>query len=162
MLHQCGKRVKNKSQKVLGGNSYVCRSYREKTGKWGLFAPSPPILNKVKCKCSFTFSWKRSFNTDKIYMLNLQFNAEASNHFQVYSLQSWSIRVEGGGGGGGMGHFYITFKIKLFVLKSVLLLPYLFKLLYKCIYCLHSILPKLLLKTDFFKNVGGWVISFSL
>ena len=40
-LHQCGKRVKTKSQKVLGFNSYVCRSYREKTGR-GLFAPPPP------------------------------------------------------------------------------------------------------------------------
>ena len=30
ILHQCGKRVKTKSQKVLGANSYVCRSYWEK------------------------------------------------------------------------------------------------------------------------------------
>ena len=29
----------NKSQNVLVANSYVCKSYREKTG-WGLFAPS--------------------------------------------------------------------------------------------------------------------------
>ena len=28
--HQCAKRVKIKSQKVLGTNSYVCRSCREK------------------------------------------------------------------------------------------------------------------------------------
>ena len=32
ILHQCGKRVKTKSHKVLGANFYVCRSYRGKTG----------------------------------------------------------------------------------------------------------------------------------
>ena len=36
--------VKTKSQKVLGDNSYVCRSYRGKVSKGGLFAP---ILNRV-------------------------------------------------------------------------------------------------------------------
>ena len=42
--------VKTKSQKVLGANSYLCRSYRGKTGRlsgrgafWG-----PPILNRVE------------------------------------------------------------------------------------------------------------------
>ena len=35
------KRVKTKSQKVLGGNSYVCTSYRGKTGR-GTFLPPPP------------------------------------------------------------------------------------------------------------------------
>ena len=40
ILHQCGKRVKTKSQKVLGPNSYVCRSHRGKTGRGGLFGPS--------------------------------------------------------------------------------------------------------------------------
>ena len=29
-LHQLSKKVKTKSQKVLGANSYVCRSYSEK------------------------------------------------------------------------------------------------------------------------------------
>ena len=43
ILHQRGKRVKTKSQKVLRANSYICRSYRGKTGRgrgafWG--APS--------------------------------------------------------------------------------------------------------------------------
>ena len=38
ILHQCGKRVKTTSQKVLGANFYVCRSYRGKTGSAGLFA----------------------------------------------------------------------------------------------------------------------------
>ena len=32
--------VKTKSQKVLGANSYVCRSYRGKTGR-GTFLPNP-------------------------------------------------------------------------------------------------------------------------
>ena len=41
ILHQCGKKVKSKSQKVCGANSYVCRSYREKTGIGGPFCPAP-------------------------------------------------------------------------------------------------------------------------
>ena len=41
ILHQCGKRAKTKSQKVLGANSYDCRSYRGKSGRGGLFAPHP-------------------------------------------------------------------------------------------------------------------------
>ena len=36
--NQCGKRVKTKSGNILGTNSYVCRSYRGKTGKGYLFA----------------------------------------------------------------------------------------------------------------------------
>ena len=42
ILHQCGKRVKTKSQKVLGGNSYICRSYRGKTGRGAFLPPTPP------------------------------------------------------------------------------------------------------------------------
>ena len=41
ILHQCGKRVKTKSQKVLVANSYICRCYREKTGR-GRFYPRLP------------------------------------------------------------------------------------------------------------------------
>ena len=33
ILHQSVKRVKNKNQKVLGANSYVCRGYSGKTGR---------------------------------------------------------------------------------------------------------------------------------
>ena len=44
ILHESVKRVKTKSQKVLGANSYVCRSYREKTGRGEAFCP----LNRVK------------------------------------------------------------------------------------------------------------------
>ena len=40
ILHQCDKRFKTKSQKVLGANSYVCRSYRGKIGR-GTFLPPP-------------------------------------------------------------------------------------------------------------------------
>ena len=49
ILHQCGKGVKVKSQKVLGTNSNVCRSYKGKTGRWTFLpTPPPPILNRVK------------------------------------------------------------------------------------------------------------------
>ena len=40
ILHQCGKRVKTKRQKVLRADFYVCRSYRGKT------PPLPSILNR--------------------------------------------------------------------------------------------------------------------
>ena len=39
-LHKRDKRVVTKSQKIFGANSYVCRSYRGKFGRWGLFGPS--------------------------------------------------------------------------------------------------------------------------
>ena len=48
----CGKRVKTKSQKVLGAKSYVCRSYRGKTGRGGAFSP-PRILNRVNSNVHF-------------------------------------------------------------------------------------------------------------
>ena len=52
ILRQCGTRVRTKSQKVLGSNSYVCRSYRGKTGTGDRFAPThhprTPILNRIK------------------------------------------------------------------------------------------------------------------
>ena len=44
ILHQCGKRVKTKSQNVLGGNSYICRSYRGKTGRGAFLPPTPPFF----------------------------------------------------------------------------------------------------------------------
>ena len=60
ILHQCGKTVKTKTQKVLGANSYVCRSYRGKTGK-GTFLPPPSILKKVKVnKENYCKEWKKS------------------------------------------------------------------------------------------------------
>ena len=40
ILHQSGKSVKTKSQKILGTNSYVCRSYRRKIAR-GVFLASP-------------------------------------------------------------------------------------------------------------------------
>ena len=42
--HQCGKKVKTKSQNVFGVNSYICWKYRGKAGKGVLFAPPPPSL----------------------------------------------------------------------------------------------------------------------
>ena len=47
ILHQWDKRIYAKSQKVLRINFYVCRSYREKTGKTGLLS-ALPIMNRVK------------------------------------------------------------------------------------------------------------------
>ena len=55
VLRQCGKRVKTKSQKVLGFNSYVCKSYRGKPK-----TQSSEIhmhLHKMKIqKCEFKFA----------------------------------------------------------------------------------------------------------
>ena len=48
ILHQCGKRVKTKSQKVLGANSYICRSYRGKTGR------GPFCLSRVNIRIFFS------------------------------------------------------------------------------------------------------------
>ena len=45
ILHQCGKSVKTKSQKILAANSYVCRRYREKSSRGAFLALS--ILNRV-------------------------------------------------------------------------------------------------------------------
>ena len=51
ILHQCGKRVKTKSQNVLGPNSCVCRNYRGKTGR-GAFRVKilKPCTNQAKVK----------------------------------------------------------------------------------------------------------------
>ena len=46
-LHQCGKKVKIKSQKVLESNSNVCRSYMEKLVGGELFAPKILKMNSV-------------------------------------------------------------------------------------------------------------------
>ena len=71
------------SQKVLGANSYVCRSYEEKlTG--GLFAP---ILNSVKI---LFFVWKKR-KTQKfrkegvfagLFLLKLSFSGLGSRHLK--------------------------------------------------------------------------------
>ena len=53
ILHQCGKKVKTTNVKVLGANSYVCRSYRGKIVWEHLFAF--PILNRVNGFFSFKF-----------------------------------------------------------------------------------------------------------
>ena len=55
-LHQCDKKVKTKSQKVLRANSYICISYRGKIGRGCLFAPPLPIFNRGKIKQNPKFS----------------------------------------------------------------------------------------------------------
>ena len=45
MLHQCEKKSKNEIQNAFAANSYVCRSYRGKSGSES-FGP-PDILNMV-------------------------------------------------------------------------------------------------------------------
>ena len=47
ILHQSVRGIEAKSQKVLGANTYVCRSYRGKTGRVVFLASLPPILNRV-------------------------------------------------------------------------------------------------------------------
>ena len=80
ILHQCGKKVKTKSQKVLGANSYVGWSYRRKTGK-GTFLPlhhsppSPHILNRVKGTTkSLTQEKERAIITNIHVQLHLKVN----------------------------------------------------------------------------------------
>ena len=47
-----GKGLKLKSQKYLGANSYICRSYRGKTGR-GLFVlPSPSWIGLIDLHCT--------------------------------------------------------------------------------------------------------------
>ena len=43
ILQQSGKEVRTKSQKVLWADSYICRSYREKTGR--VVFLEPPLLH---------------------------------------------------------------------------------------------------------------------
>ena len=45
------KNLKTKSQKVVGTNSYFCRSYKGETGgeECGGFLTPTPILNRVDC-----------------------------------------------------------------------------------------------------------------
>ena len=51
ILHQCGKRVKTKSQKVLGASFYVYKSYRGKTGRGAFLIPPPSwIGSTVDCQ----------------------------------------------------------------------------------------------------------------
>ena len=48
ILHQCGVRVITKSQKRnLEGNSYVCRSYRRKTGGTAFLLPPPSRIGLI-------------------------------------------------------------------------------------------------------------------
>ena len=59
------KRVKSKSQNVLGANSCVCRSFRRKTGKLrGSFCPQP-FLDGVKSLISFDLRRKAKYDFEK-------------------------------------------------------------------------------------------------
>ena len=78
ILHQCGESVKNRSQKVFGAKSYVCRSYKEKAVRGYLFNPPPPpppiqnVVNNllppcihyksyiIKQTCRFQYVWPSS------------------------------------------------------------------------------------------------------
>ena len=53
-IHHCGKRVETKSQKVFGANSYVCRSWKGKTGR-GLFWL---ILSRIGLKLNSFISYR--------------------------------------------------------------------------------------------------------
>ena len=63
---------KTKSQTFLGANSYVCRSYRRKTG-WGAFPP-PAILNRVKISYQRNEACTLS-EVDSLQIYNLYFFA---------------------------------------------------------------------------------------
>ena len=45
ILHQRSKKVKTKSQKILEANSYVCRSYKGKTGRMGVLYKRNKFIN---------------------------------------------------------------------------------------------------------------------
>ena len=69
ILHQCGKKVKKKVRTFWGDNSYVCRSYRRKTGTGG-FLPNPlPILNRVIIAYSY---WLRVKEIHNYLMITLK------------------------------------------------------------------------------------------
>ena len=63
ILHQCGKRVKTKSQKVSGTNSYVCKVTGEKLVGVVFLPPPPLILNRVKKA--------KSYRTNALLVLRL-------------------------------------------------------------------------------------------
>ena len=80
-LHQYGKRVKTKSQRVLGANSYVCRNCWEKTGR-RLFYSLPHILNSVK----FSYSLVSS-----IYPIFKYLKSKSNDKLQVKDNYKWGI-----------------------------------------------------------------------
>ena len=76
ILHQCGKRVKTESKKVLGVNSYVCRSYSRKTGKGAFLSHS--ILNWVNSKY---------YDINELNVLNNKENYVGILHLNIDSLK---------------------------------------------------------------------------
>ena len=75
MIHKSSKRVKTKSQKVFGANSYVCRSYRGKTEP-----PLLAILNRVKDTIMDLFKTNVDKNMPKDYEPNKAACAFDNNH----------------------------------------------------------------------------------
>lgn len=53
MLCKCCKVIGTRGQKNLGGNSYICRSCRGKTGGGLFLLPLPPMLDRLKVVYSF-------------------------------------------------------------------------------------------------------------
>ena len=79
-FYACDKRVKSKSKKKIGPNSYVCRSYTGEKLKWGAFCQPSPILNGDKktsaqvflCKLQETFKNTSLQNTSKRMLLQFR------------------------------------------------------------------------------------------
>ena len=72
------KRVKTKSLKVLRANSYVCRSYRRKTGRGRVFFPQLSCL-KIKHRIRCT-TWSTSIDL----VLTILFIAATADELSVW------------------------------------------------------------------------------
>ena len=85
ILHQRGKRVKTKSQKIFGANSFGCRSYREKTGReegGGAVCPPPSWIGLI-----------RAFNASSSYCMNVirsYFEKMLGNFCYTYDKNPWT------------------------------------------------------------------------
>ena len=88
------KRLKLKVRKFWWANSYICRSYRGKTGR-GPFWPPWPILNRVKEKSSFkmfglTFSSKLDWGS---YIISIDKTASKKIGALIRSMKFLSPEV---------------------------------------------------------------------
>ena len=119
ILHQCGKRVKTKSQKVLGANSYVCRSYRGKTGTEGVKKAREPSIFVSSNSCR---SWAslipfmhlvRAFNYS--YVITRFSGLETCKRWLLrfpVNLVSITQNIHG-----SLGNKHIFFRIILLIIK---------------------------------------------
>ena len=71
ILQQYGQRVKTKIQNVLGANSYVCRSYRGKTGRETFFA-RPPSWIGLRKRYNFKLNPTKAHGFDNISIQMIQ------------------------------------------------------------------------------------------